>query len=229
MLGSVFFGRWAGTAVFAMYVTSIVLVVVVGLALRTTLWRTVGAEPLVLDLPPYQVPTLRLTLTVAWARLKGFLQSAAGIIVATVTLVWLAQAIPVGGGTFGAVPVADSLYAWVARAVTPVFTPTGFAQTAGAGGGFVAKEAVLSSWAQTCAADSDAARSEHLAWRSRPRPAAHLCHHGLLRVLLAHPCVRRWRRSAANRPARTAFQLRPQLVIAYGLAVAVFQLARLLG
>ena len=191
-----------------MYVTSIVLVVVVGLALRTTLWRTVGAEPLVLDLPPYQVPTLRLTLTVAWARLKGFLQSAAGIIVATVTLVWLAQAIPVGGGTFGAVPVADSLYAWVARAVTPVFTPTGFAQWETVSAlvvGFVAKEAVLSSWAQTYAADSDAALSEHLRVATL---AAQRREIGL-----------RW----------TAFGFALQLVVAYGLAVAVFQLARLLG
>ena len=37
-----------------MYVISILLVVLVGLVLRRTLWRTMGAEPLVLDLPAYQ-------------------------------------------------------------------------------------------------------------------------------------------------------------------------------
>ena len=236
MLGSVFFGRWAGTAVFAMYVTSIVLVVVVGLALRTTLWRTVGAEPLVLDLPPYQVPTLRLTLTVAWARLKGFLQSAAGIIVATVTLVWLAQAIPVGSGTFGAVPVADSLYAWVARAVTPVFTPTGFAQWETVSAlvvGFVAKEAVLSSWAQTYAADSDAALSEHLRLAFEASSGGHTLAAvaAFFVFLLAYtPCVATLAAQRREIGLRwTAFGFALQLVVAYGLAVAVFQLARLLG
>ena len=68
--------RTAGTVVFAMYVISIALVVVVGLALRRTLWRTVGQEPLVLDLPAYQRPTLRLTASVTWLRVRGFLRTA---------------------------------------------------------------------------------------------------------------------------------------------------------
>ena len=38
-----------------------VLVVGLGLVLRKTLWRTMGADPLVIDLPPYQRPTARLT------------------------------------------------------------------------------------------------------------------------------------------------------------------------
>ena len=83
MLGSVFFGPYAGTAVFAMYVVSILLVVFTGLILRRTLWRTMGAEPLIIDLPAYQRPTLRLTASVTWVRLQGFLQTAAGIIVIT--------------------------------------------------------------------------------------------------------------------------------------------------
>ena len=58
LLAATFFPENAGTVVFAMYVVSILLVVLVGLALRSTLWRTMGAEPLVIDLPPYQRPTV---------------------------------------------------------------------------------------------------------------------------------------------------------------------------
>ena len=67
-----------------------------GRPLRTTLWRAVPEEALVIDLPTYQLPTVRLALSVMWTRLKGFLQTAGGIIVSTVVVVWLVMAIPVG-------------------------------------------------------------------------------------------------------------------------------------
>lgn len=152
LVSSVFFGRWAGTVVFGMYLASIVFVVLVGLALRHTLWRTMGDQPLVLDLPPYQRPTLRVTGAVAWSRLRGFLSTAGGIIIVTVCAVWLIQAIPVTGGRFGQIPVADSLYAWLSRTVAPLFAPLGFGAWQLVSAlivGFVAKEAVISSWAQT--------------------------------------------------------------------------------
>ncbi len=84
LVGTVFFGRWAGTVVFAMYVISILFVVGVGKLLQATLWRKFGADPLLLDLPPYQRPTPRLIGSVTWVRLAGFLRTASGIIVATV-------------------------------------------------------------------------------------------------------------------------------------------------
>jgi len=129
MLGTVFFGKNAGTAVFGMYVTSVALVVLIGLLLRRTLWRTMGAEPLIIDLPAYHVPTLRLTGAVVWQRLRGFLKTASGIIVATVCAVWLLQSIPTTGGqALGQVPVEDSVYRVAARTISPVIAPAGFDQ-----------------------------------------------------------------------------------------------------
>ena len=49
LLASTFFPAHAGTVVFAMYLVSILVVVLVGLGLRATLWRAVGADPLVID------------------------------------------------------------------------------------------------------------------------------------------------------------------------------------
>ena len=149
MLGTIFFGAQAGTVVFAMYVASILFVVGVGFLLRKTLWRTMGLEPMVLDLPPYHWPTARLTAMVTWDRLKGFLQTASGIIVATVCAVWLLQSIPASPGTrFGEVEVQNSVYGVAAQAIAPVFAPAGFGQWQTASAlvvGFVAKEAVISS------------------------------------------------------------------------------------
>ncbi|MDO4784290.1 MAG: ferrous iron transport protein B [Propionibacteriaceae bacterium] len=241
LVGTVFFGPWAGTVVFIMYLLSILLVVGVGFLLRKTLWRTMGTDPLVLDLPPYQRPTLRLTAAVSWTRLKGFLQTASGVIVITVTLVWLLQSIPAGGeGKFGDVPVEDSAYAVAAKAVTPVFAPAGFGEwrtTSALVVGFVAKEAVVSSWAQTYAVDEPESEDEpgELGERisadfseasgGHPLPAVM----AFLVFLLAYtPCVATL--AAQKREvgwAWTLFGVVMQLAVAWGLAVLIFQVGRL--
>jgi ferrous iron transport protein B len=89
LIGAAIFGPAAGNVVFAMYVASILLVILGGLLLRATVLRGVRPEPMVLDLPDYQVPALRLVTSVTWTRLRAFLRTAAGIIVVTVMAVWL--------------------------------------------------------------------------------------------------------------------------------------------
>jgi len=240
LVATTFFGPYAGTVVFAMYVVSIHLVVLVGLLLRKTLWRTMGAEPLLLDLPPYQMPTLRLTASVTWVRLQGFLKTASGIIVATVCAVWLLQSIPVRGEAgFADVPVEDSAYAVAAQAITPVFEPTGFAQwqtTSALIVGFVAKEAVISSWAQTYALDEpDGVDPGQLGERIRadfetssgghPLPAVL----AFLVFLLAYtPCVATLAAQRREIGWRwTLFGVGLQLLVAWTLAVGTFQVGRL--
>lgn len=241
LVASTFFPRHAGTVVFGMYVTSVVLVVLVGLALRSTLWRTVGSEPLVLDLPPYQHPTARLTAAVTWMRLKGFLRTASGIIVLTVSLVWLLQAIPTNGsGSFGHVPVQDSAYAAAARTVAPVFEPAGFGEWRTSSAlfvGFVAKEAVVSSWAQTYAVTEPG--SVHtpgaLGERLRADFDASSDGHGqlaalafLVFVLAYTPCVATLAAQKREIGLRwTAFGVGMQLATAWALATLLFQLGRL--
>ncbi|MCF8712783.1 ferrous iron transporter B, partial [Corynebacterium parakroppenstedtii] len=159
MLAQVFFPAHAGSAVFAMYVLSIALVVLVGLALRRTVWRAMPSEALVIDLPASQLPTFKLTVSVMWVRLKGFLHTAGGIIVATVVVIWLLMSIPVTGGhSFNEEAVApqDSAYGAVSKAMSPVFAPAGFDSWSLTGPlvtGFVAKETLISTWAQTYAVE----------------------------------------------------------------------------
>ncbi|WP_291340922.1 ferrous iron transport protein B [Corynebacterium sp.] len=155
MLAATFFPEHAGSVVFAMYVMSVLLIVGVGMLVRRLLWRGFGSEPLVIDLPRYQWPGLRMVGRVTWTRVAGFLRTASTVIVACVTVVFLLQATPVVDGRSFAdedLPVADSAYAAVADTIAPVFTPAGFGSGTITGAlvtGFVAKEAVLSTWAQT--------------------------------------------------------------------------------
>ncbi|MDO4686036.1 MAG: ferrous iron transport protein B [Corynebacterium sp.] len=159
MLAATFFPDNAGTAVFVMYLISIGLVVLTGLCLRHTLWRHMGEESLVIDLPTYQIPGARLALSVMWVRLKGFLHTAGGIIVATVVVVFVLQSTPTTSGySFGDenLPPQESAYGVMSQTVAPVFEPAGFGSWSIAGTlvtGFVAKEAVISSWAQTYSLD----------------------------------------------------------------------------
>lgn len=153
MLAATFFPEHAGTVVFAMYVISILLVVAAGLLMRGLLWRTMGSDPLVIDLPSYQWPVPRIALSVMWVRLRGFLETAGKIIVATVVVVWALQSTPAQPGeAFGEVEPQDSVYGAVSGAIAPVFEPAGFGSWSLTGPlitGFVAKEAVIASWAQT--------------------------------------------------------------------------------
>ena len=244
LVAATFFGPNAGQVVFGMYVLSILLVIVVGRLLRSTLLRTMGDEPLVLDLPPYQAPMPRLLVAATWLRLRGFLRTASGIIVGAVVAVWLLSAIPApgSGGGFADVPVRDSVYASIAGAAAPVFAPAGFGDwhaTSALMVGFVAKEAVISSWAQTHATEQpsnpaqpstlgDALRADFTASSGGHPTAAVLA---FLVFLLAYtPCVATLAAQQREIGLRwTVFGVAMQLTLAWTLAVVVFQVGRMLS
>jgi len=239
LMASIFFPGRSGTVVFVLYCVSILFVIGVGLLLRGTLWRAMGDEPLILDLPPYQRPTARLTTMVTWLRVRGFLRTAGGIIVVTVIAVWALQAIPAPGraGSFGDVPVQDSVYAATASRIAPVFEPAGFGTWTATSAllvGFVAKEAVISSWSQTYATaePDDASSPGALGDAVRADFAANSGGHtsaavwAFLVFLLAYtPCVATLAAQRREVGLRwTVFGIAMQLTIAWLVAVAVFQI-----
>ena len=243
LVATTFFGDRAGTVVFGMYVLSIVLVVLVGLLLRATLLRTLGNDPLVLDLPPYQLPIPRLVATATWRRVRGFLRTASGIIVATVVVVWALSATPAPGaaGNFNDVPVQDSVYASVAGTMAPVFEPAGFGDweaTSALMVGFIAKEAVISSWAQTYAIAEPDAPDQPGSLGNALRASFERSSGGhttpavlaFLVFLLAYtPCVATLAAQRREIGMRwTLVGVGIQLVVSWSLAVLVFQVGRLL-
>ncbi|QNQ89262.1 ferrous iron transport protein B [Corynebacterium poyangense] len=247
MLASTFFPDHAGSVVFLMYLISIGLIVLTGLALRHTLWRTMPSEPLVIDLPEYQLPVPRLVFSVMWQRLRGFLQTAGGIIVVTVTLVWLLQSTPVASNhSWGDedLPPQDSAYGVISDGISPIFEPAGFGSWSLSGTlitGFVAKEAVISTWAQTYAVDdvtdddADTQASSPLAQNIRQDFAEASGGHTIPAVwafmifLLAYtPCVATLAAQKREIGLKwTLFGLLIQLGGAWALSVLTFQLLKL--
>jgi ferrous iron transport protein B len=238
LLASAFFPANAGTVIFAMYLTSVLLVLAGGLLLRRTAFRDVRAEPLILVLPPYQRPHLRTLGMSVRLRVGSFITRAGKIIVITMCAVWLLMALPVTGGhSIGDVPVADSVYSKVASGIAPVLAPAGFGNDHAAAAlmtGFVAKEVVVGSFAQSYAVakPADASNAGSLGEQLRASFNESSGGHGgaaalafMVFVLAYTPCV------AALAEQRRLFGWRPtgsallaQLASAWALAVLVFQI-----
>jgi ferrous iron transport protein B len=240
-VGTVFFGRNAGTVIFAMYLISISLVIGFSFAFKTIFAKDAPREPLLIELPPYKLPTSMLIVSDAWLRVKGFLREAAGIVVITVIAVWALMAIPFASNySFGDVPVEKSAYGTVSKAISPIFAPAGFDDWHTTGAlitGFVAKEVVISSWAQNYAVDGqdDETQRQSLGKLLKndfdkssggaPIPAIW----AFLVFLTAYtPCVATV--AAQKKEFGTKWALIGvglQLAIAWILAVAIFQIGRL--
>ena len=238
LLASAFFPGQAGTVIFLMYVTSVVLVLCGGLLLRRTAFRDVHAEPLILVLPPYQRPHLRTLGMSVRLRVGAFVARAGKIIVITMCVVWLLMALPATGGhSIGEVPVGDSVYSKVASGIAPVLAPAGVGNDHAAAAlmtGFVAKEVVVGSFAQSYAVakPADASNAGSLGEELRASFNESSGGHGgaaalafMVFVLAYTPCV------AALAEQRRLFGWRPtgsallaQLAGAWALAVLVFQI-----
>lgn len=242
MLAAVFFPHNAGTAVFAMYVLSAALVVVVGLLLRHTAFRDLAREPLVLALPAYQRPRLRAIATSAGVRVWSFLGKAGTVIVATLAVVWVLMAVPVTAGHAVAdVPVEDSVYGRIADAVAPVFTPAGFADwhaTSALMTGFVAKEVIVGSLAQSYAVAApetpslpgDLGTQLRATFDHTSGGASGAAAFAFMVFVLAYtPCLATVTEQARMFGRRwAAGAVCAQLTLAWLLAVAAFQIGRLL-
>lgn len=152
VMASVFFPRYAGLAVFGMYLLGIVVAMVIGFVLKRSILPVTDPLPAIMEMPPYRLPTLRTMWFQTWTRTRAFLKEAGSIIFITTIVVWLFMAIPVGGtGAFGNTDVDDSAFAAVAGVVAPVLQPAGFGSWEAAGAlmsGLVAKEVVVSTMAQ---------------------------------------------------------------------------------
>jgi ferrous iron transport protein B len=151
LMAAVFFPRSRGTVVFAMYLLGIVVALALGFLINRTVFRREAATPLLMELPPYRLPTLRSVWLQMWRRTSAFIRDAGTIILGTSLVVWLLMAIPTGGGSFAEVAVDDSAFGAVSSAVAPALGPAGFGSWEATGAlitGFVAKEVVVSSMSQ---------------------------------------------------------------------------------
>lgn len=247
VLAHAFFPKYAGLVVFLMYVVSVMIILLVGVMLRHTMFRGLEPEPLMLALPSYQCPRALQLVRSVLLRLWGFVRGASVIIISMIMALWLLQGIPMtaGAGGFAHVDdVHDSAYGVLADAVAPVFAPAGFDDwhaSAALITGFVAKEVVIGSMSQSYHADEpDAAAAQQgtegtLGQKLRASFDRSSHGHGraaaiafLLFTLAYTPClatVAEIRRQFGTKVAAQSVML--SLAVAYVIAVIAFQALRL--
>ena len=247
VLAHAFFPKYAGLVVFLMYVVSVMIILLVGVMLRHTIFRGLEPEPLMLALPSYQCPRALQLVRSVLLRLWGFVRGASVIIISMIMALWLLQGIPMtaGAGGFAHVDdVHDSAYGVLADAVAPVFAPAGFDDwhaSAALITGFVAKEVVIGSMSQSYHADEpDAAAAQQgtegtLGQKLRASFDRSSHGHGraaaiafLLFTLAYTPClatVAEMRRQFGTKVAAQSVML--SLAVAYVIAVIAFQALRL--
>ncbi len=162
-IAAAFFSRQVAPLVLAsLYAVS--FAVAFGTAL---VWRRrfAGDEPLLLELPPYRLPTLRALFAQGWQSSRHFLENAGGFIVAGVLLIWWLAHYP-----FDAAPASpQTLAGQLAAIAAPVFAPIGIDSILSIAliFGFVAKEIVLGGLAVIYGAGQDElgrVLAERLTW-----------------------------------------------------------------
>jgi len=161
---AVFSPRAAPVALFALYVLSFVAAFLTALVWRH---RYPSREPMLMELPPYRLPTFSMVAGQAWRATSHFLRRATGFIVAGVLLIWLLTHLPAGAAPAG----PDTPAGWLAVNLAPLFRPLGIDPLMSIAllFGFVAKEIVLGGLAVVLGAGTDQLAgliAAHLDWVS---------------------------------------------------------------
>ncbi len=141
-----FFPEGGQNILFALYVIGIAVAIGTGFLLRKTLVQG-PSSPMVMEMPPYHLPTWNSLFLHTWSRLRNFIVKAGKLIVPLCVLIGTLNAVSVDG-QFQANGSQHSLLAAVGKSVTPLFSPLGITEdnwpaTVGLTTGVLAKEVVI--------------------------------------------------------------------------------------
>ena len=148
LFAAAFFPENGGNIVFMLYLTGIVIAVCSGLIMKSTVLKG-KPVPLILEMPPYHLPTLKNILLRTWDRLKGFIIRAGTVIIPLVVVLNVLNTVDFHGRYIPDTP-ENSVLSSIGKAVVPVFKPLGITQenwpaAVGLMSGVMAKEAVIGS------------------------------------------------------------------------------------
>ncbi len=119
VIAGAFFGRFAGLAIFSIYMVSIAFALTMAVVFSFLL-KSKESSPLTMELPRYQLPTGRGLWIYMWSRGKHFLKKAGGIILGATVTVWFLSNMPWGTN------IQNSWAADIGKALAPIFAPLHF-------------------------------------------------------------------------------------------------------
>jgi ferrous iron transport protein B len=140
------FPHYAGTVIFGLYLTGIVLAILVSLLFKRTLFKSKEA-PFVMELPPYRMPTFRVIIRHMWEKGEHYLKKMGGVILIAVILIWALEYFPrAKSGVSQDEQLKNSYIGRFGQVIEPVIYPLGFDWRMGVSliTGTAAKEVVVS-------------------------------------------------------------------------------------
>ena len=176
-----------------MYFIGVVAVLVSSVILRHTGIIGRSAEPFVMELPDYHVPTFFTILMHMWDRIKGYLKKVGTILFAACVIIWFLASFGFHDGSFGLCDTEESIMAWLGGLIAPIFTPLGFGRwdaVAASISGFAAKESIVSTIGILSGA-ADATEEDAALWSAAGKmfPTSMAAFSFLLFNLLNSPCL----------------------------------------
>jgi ferrous iron transport protein B len=114
-----------GLTLFSLYVAGVVSAMVVAWAFKR-IWMKSRYQPLMLELPPYRVPSLRNLWLGLWERARIFLRRVGGIIFTLTVVMWFLSSYPAPPPGAEGPPILYSAAGWLGQALQHVFAPIGF-------------------------------------------------------------------------------------------------------
>ncbi len=141
---SVFFPDNAALVMIFLYILGMVVAILYGLALKSTLFRG-QPIPFVMELPAYRLPSAKTIALHMWDKAKDFIHKAFTVIFVATIIIWVLQSFDT---RFNVVDdSAHSMLAMLGSFIAPLFAPLGFGNWMASTAlvtGLTAKEAVVS-------------------------------------------------------------------------------------
>lgn len=140
------FPKYAGTVIFGLYLTGILLAILISIIFKRTLFKNKEA-PFVMELPPYRMPTMKVIVRHMWDKGQHYLRKMGGVILIAVILIWALEYFPRGGSHVSPEEqLSNSYIGKIGRTIEPVIRPLGFEWRMGVSliTGAAAKEVVVS-------------------------------------------------------------------------------------
>lgn len=156
LLVSTFFREYAAIAFFSMYFIGILVAIITAKMLRKFHFKA-DETPFVMELPPYRMPSLKMSLSHMWSKGQQYLKKMGGIILFASIIVWALNYFPMHNemaehkmdvvhdeATIN--PETDSYLEMMGKAINPILEPLGFHWRASVAAlaGLPAKEIVVS-------------------------------------------------------------------------------------
>ena len=156
-----FFGAKAGLVVVSIYIFGIIVAILVGLGLKNLKGFKSENKALLIELPPYRIPSLKVILNSTWLRVFDYIKRAGTVILGIMMILWALTYFPNNG---------DSNSSYIAKfghAFAPIMKPTGFGDrwetVAAIPPSIAAKEVVVGFLAQALPLAEEAEAEEEVA------------------------------------------------------------------